>query len=725
MSEMLLDRKGNAFVPEGYLAIGSEIEFLKYATDNIPLCVRGANLCLWAETFFRARRILYRDVMSPTDELQTLCPALTDADVAAFLGRLGKAFFDLSRPLTPIRLLQAFDSSQFWYEDVPTLQHAAEWLLWLHRKRPEAWLTPLLRLQTQHWQQAAPEEIRFLYDAVSADGALSLLGAWLWQSSDDRFSVLTEFPGEIPNDLRQRARSFWRERATVTSGEFFEELRVRPLPHLMKRIAAQEAMKYYQHQPHTLTRTRTARLSEFLTWAEQNELYQRLAPSMPGQLPSQPDLVLNWFSTEYLPYRLWQCLNNEEAAQTHVNKLAYEFAIWYLNVYPKALMGQAMHARLSFVEVEALAQAKTDGVTLLVVLDGLHNGDAQYVQNQIQETILRLTLVENRLVFAPLPTITEFCKPSLFRGVPPARIDQVEPVGLILPENSSPTDHLRAAQPGQMYIWRVQEPDRTYHSHNNSSTLARDVESQLDGIVKKIGDIIGAVPEETLLKIVITTDHGRLLARSTRRKGVPAGMMSHGRAAWGTLERQFEWIGYFIENNIVYLHKERFGLPHHVALCLNDDSFYTNDGKTGTELYPHGGVYPEEVIVSWLVFARDVEKPKMDIVISGRGETRKHSHLSMAAKNLSDIQLTLIEIQLYFTDGTVRNWPVEINFAPRTNCGQILDFFPWPSEAETREAHASVRVRLAHGLTYSVGATLKLESDDMYKQENILEGLDL
>lgn len=46
-------------------------------------------------------------------------------------------------------------------------------------------------------------------------------------------------------------------------------------------------------------------------------------------------------------------------------------------------------------------------------------GDALYVQQQIQEAILRLTPIENRFVFAPLPTITEFCKPALFRGVPP------------------------------------------------------------------------------------------------------------------------------------------------------------------------------------------------------------------------------------------------------------------------------------------------------------------
>lgn len=725
MPEMLLDRKGDAFVPTGYFTIGSEVDFLRHATDSVPLYVRGASLCEWAEAFFRARRISYREVMSPTDELRAICPTLTDTDVTAILKHSGNTFFDLTRPLTLVGLLQALDPSELWHEDVPNQHHAAEWLLWLYRKKPEAWMMPLLRLRTARWQQAATSEIRFIYDATNADGALRLLDAWLWLIPDDRFSALDEFPQLIPMDLRQRARSYWRDRATATKGEFFEEVSARPTPHALKRLAAQEAGGYYQHQPQALTHERMARLSEYLTWAEQNELYRYLAPSEPSQMPIQPGLLFRWFRDEYLPYRLWQCMNNIQVAQPHVDKLAHQFAVWYLDLYPKALMGQAMHVRLSFVEAEALARAETHGVTLLVVLDGLHSGDAMYVQQQIQESILRLTLIENRFVFAPLPTITEFCKPALFRGVPPARVDQVEPIGQILPENASPTEHLRTAQSGQMYIWRIQEPDHTYHTRNNSATLGRDVESQLEGIVKKISDIVNAVAAEIPLKIVITTDHGRLLARSTRRKSVPTGMMGHGRAAWGVSGRQFEQTGFSVEENIVYLHGERFGLPNDAAICLNDDSFYTNDGKTGVEFYPHGGVYPEEVIIPWLVFARDVEKPKVLVVISGRGEARKRNYLSVRANNMSEIEVTLIEIQLHLASSSERHWPVALDLAPRAYGESVVELDPWPSDTEARKARASIRVQLPNGLLFDMDAELKIESEDMYKQESILEGLDL
>lgn len=38
---------------------------------------------------------------------------------------------------------------------------------------------------------------------------------------------------------------------------------------------------------------------------------------------------------------------------------------------------------------------------------------------------------------------------------------------------------------------------------------------------------------------------------------------------------------------------------------------------------------------------------------------------------------------------------------------------------------ASVRVQLPNGLLFDIDTELKMESEDMYKQENILEGLEL
>lgn len=55
MSEVLLDRQGDLPAPSGYHVIDSEVEFLRHATDDTSLLIRGERLCAWAEAFYRLR----------------------------------------------------------------------------------------------------------------------------------------------------------------------------------------------------------------------------------------------------------------------------------------------------------------------------------------------------------------------------------------------------------------------------------------------------------------------------------------------------------------------------------------------------------------------------------------------------------------------------------------------------------------------------------------------
>ena len=59
-----------------------------------------------------------------------------------------------------------------------------------------------------------------------------------------------------------------------------------------------------------------------------------------------------------------------------------------------------------------------------------------------------------------------------------------------------------------------------------------------------------------------------------------------------------------------------------IAITLNESAFYNNDGSGGSEVYPHGGLFPEEVIVPWVVFMRDKVKPMIDFSFSGDGRAR-------------------------------------------------------------------------------------------------------
>jgi hypothetical protein len=81
--------------------------------------------------------------------------------------------------------------------------------------------------------------------------------------------------------------------------------------------------------------------------------------------------------------------------------------------------------------------------------------------------------------------------------------------------------------------------------------------------------------------------------------------LSHQRAAWGgpsnanDLRTDFEL---FADEKAARVHPERFGLLQPAIVAIGEDSFVNSDGSKGAEWFPHGGVWPEEVIIPWLEY---------------------------------------------------------------------------------------------------------------------------
>ena len=303
--------------------------------------VRGGSLSDWAEAFFQARGVQYREAPSPTRELQAFCPDMTPAAVQALLSKMGDAFFELPRPLAPARLLHELYPRRLWHEEHPTSKHAAEWLLWLYESQPPAWLQPLLRSLCERWQLDAPDILGLVYSATDAKAALHLLDAWLWLEPDPNMLPSASFLNPFHPAPQPRNYDLARG-ATATKGDFFEQVHAQPTPFVLKRLAAQETAHFYLHQPQHMTQRRLSQLAEYLPDSELQELRRRLAPPSPAHLPDQPDEILRWFAESYLPYRLWQSANVVVDAKEHVEEAAQDFARWYLDHYPKALMGHAM-----------------------------------------------------------------------------------------------------------------------------------------------------------------------------------------------------------------------------------------------------------------------------------------------------------------------------------------------------------------------------------------------
>jgi len=720
----LLDRNADVPLPAGYIVVATEIDFLRYVDGSKSLLVRGADLCNWAETFYRARSIPYTEIYSPLRELTAACPSLTGEQAKEIYNLLGDHYDQLPKPASVLNILQILYPQRMWLE-YASLEHGATWLNWLvTQSLPEA-LLPILVVTATQWREQASGPEYILYTATKSDEAMEVLLAWLGVNDSKEYEKLDEFPGEIPTNVIEKVKLMWKHEIISTHGQTIKILLAKRTPQKLKLLVTELSTDYFKKYPQDLNHDLFGALAAYLNRNQQRDLSCFIPPSVPKQIPHEPAEVQQWYRTSYLPFRSWQEQYGNDVAHLNVQKSAHEFSLWYLEQYAKGLLGGPLTPYISFNRSSQLATKRDGYITLMVVLDGLHVSDAQYVLQALQKVTSRLTLTQDDLIFAPLPTITEFCKDALFKGTTPLNAIAYHPLGDILPESRSPVDSLQNAKPGQLYLWRVQEPDSTYHSHNKSQTLQRDIESQLDGIANKIADVVNTVVQDIPLRIVITTDHGRLLAKSQRSLPVPTGMGPHGRAAWGNSERIFPASGYIIEEEIVYLHKERFALPSDVAISYTEKAFHTKDGRTGTELYAHGGLYPEEVIIPWLTFVRDLEAPDIIVSLSGKGRAKIAGQIQLRVQNLSEVQVRLVEIIITSTSGPVTNIHTDLD-CPSTyesKFSLVLDI--WPTQKEIQTMTCQIEFQLPGGREFKVTADIVMESEEMYtKDQNILEGLE-
>lgn len=725
MFSFFLDRNSDAPPPAGASIIASEVDFLQAATRGEPVLIRGESLCHWAETFAQCRGYPVETLRSPTAELRETCPDLTADQAQAIMQQLGSKLSMLPRPLNARTVLVASYPFNLWHADA-SLAHGARWLLWLVETNLPDHLEPLLRDIAGRWRRTADSEAETLpYTAWDSAGALRLLDHWFGLEPLPDTPSLGDFPVEIPQKLRERILRTWRQRLVESRGAAFAAIVQAPVPTSFKHSAAVSAVEFYLQNPDTLTIDQIGLLAPYLDWENQDKLRQILPPQPPPALPDTPAAVLHWFKTYYLPFRAWQRERSDARVRAQAQDAATAFAHWYLEAYAKALAGAPLYASLSFARLADMAHTRTNAVTLVVVLDGLHVGDGDSLRRKLEQVAPRLSLVENDLAFVPLPTVTEFCKDSLICGVPPSHVSNAQPLGAVFSESNSPSEILHVAEPGTLCIWRLQEPDRTYHARNPSKYLHQDVDAQLHGIAERVAELTRTLPEHIHLRVVLTADHGRLLGRAVRNLPAPLGMTSHGRAAWGNTDLAFPETGYFVQDNCVFLAAERFYLPTNAVAVLDEGAFLTNDDRRGSEIYPHGGLYPEEVIVPWLVLARDVEPPQITVTLRGNGQSGRAATTRVEVNNSGDFSVTLVAVELDFGTRTER---IEASTStPRLSTGVTsLQVAQWPAARELERITGTAYFQIANGRSFSTKADVQLTTSELYsRDDDILEGLDL
>ncbi len=367
---------------------------------------------------------------------------------------------------------------------------------------------------------------------------------------------------------------------------------------------------------------------------------------------------------------------------------------------------------------ESARLQRASGVTLWVILDGMPVPDGEILLGLLRAEG-RFTLIADQLCFSTLPTITCFCKPALMNGRPPETLPLGETPtpnfpGAVLLKDKTMRDQAAAAENGQVLVLSHKDPDGIYHRNQSRETTAAEVSGQLNLLATRIREIAFAVPPECDLSLVVSTDHGRLLSGDVPRYyAAPGGLTPEGRAAWGTCDVP-------PPPGVVALDAEWFRLPQGVtAWVVHDESaFVQTNGGGGTVAFPHGGLWPEEVITPWFALVRDAPVPVLRITVEASGRSGGVGRCTATLDNAGLSTLTVTSLRL--TDATASwVWEVRDSITVPAQTREIFEreIAPYPgADMLAGVFTGEAMVLLAGGVTLPIPATVSMKADTLYQR---------
>ncbi|MBF6595948.1 MAG: hypothetical protein IVW51_16105 [Thermaceae bacterium] len=703
-----LDPNADATAPAEGRVVESEVDLLRIIKTGETGVVRGRDLCQWASEYAKGRGLNMVSLRSPTETARRLCPELTLEQAHELAPRVATRLI-AAEPTLP-QLAQGLWGEP-WWTDEPSAHHAARWLLWWLDHHPTEAETVVLSSLARLFEVQAYGPTAAAYSVRDTDSALGLIRSWLGLGAKLEWG---KFPLEFTDKLSTSLRRGFEAQVLLKQGEVLTDLPRDADPRAL-RLAAEVSAEFYKHQPSKLTRVVLESLRPHLGRLDAERLEALIPPTLPGPLPIEAGHLAKWFLREYLPYR-----KRVEDGDPTVLEVGRSFGEQFLRMYSRDIpSGGPAREHLSWVKARKLR--RPDTVTLLVVLDGLGYQDMEYLWGEIVrlDSSGRISLLKDEVAFTPLPTVTKWAKPALLKGVPPARADGQPDLGKVLARDEDVRRALAETALGELIIWRDQEPDTTYHDKVSKQVALNKARGALTGFAQRLVEAVLEVPQSVPLEVVVTTDHGRLMAASARTYPLPQGTEAHQRAALGDLGLRE---GLTVSGDIAYLSGSAFSTTEDFAVLLSAESFHTQDGKGGNDAFPHGGVFPEEVLIPWWVLARDIEHKPLQAELGGKGKAGKVGQMTLVVRNPNPIAVEVGRLELLSPPPLA--FPVGKVVPPMGEISFQAELAPWPDSAEVERLKARIVYDLPGQRTAQAKVSVKLEAEEMYVQrDNPLEDL--
>ncbi len=716
--EVILDVDGNNITPPGYGVVVDPVGLLEHSLENIPLHIKGKDLCAWAEIIAEGRGWHVTREKSPLVELCESCPTLSQDEARGLVVELGNKLIRLKRPLQIPEVLETLYGDVRLWTGEPGILHAFDWLCWLAQQSEIGSRLKLVCELAQYWQVQAEQQIKPAYSARSGAEAWLLLLEWL-KVRESKHSWPVSPQTLLKGSLEKRQEEELIRQAVDTYTDYFSALLDRSPDKELIKIAAQACADVLLKNPLEVTPERFHCLTRYLPHDMVLKLNDLVEPEDPGFPKWHFDQLVDWFTEKYLPYREWTYRLGKTGNRVRSIYSATEFARQYLDYYISARVGGEGSEHLAWTKSARLRDYGRDFVSLLMVLDGLAYPDAQRLRERIENETGQLSLDRQAIALGPLPTVTEFAKPAVANGMLPS--EAIKATTTIYTSIDAVGQALLAAEPGDVLVWALQEPDRTYHFRADAGpeNVRLEADAQLSTIAKFITSIVEKTPSELRLRIVVTTDHGRLLVNTERTQHIPPGMKAHGRAAWGSCDVLFDKSGYSVDEDLIYLDSARFGLPQGqgYAVIASDQAFLTSDERKGGEPFPHGGLSPEEVLIPWFEFTRSRAPLHLEVELSGKGEEGKSGTSVLTVMNPSDVPVKVTALTSNMIGMTC---PLEVEVGPLQKSNFDVTFPKWPSKLDLDGLFMYLNYLLPDGQPVEHEFRPKLETESIYEKPNIL-----
>ena len=501
---------------------------------------------------------------------------------------------------------------------------------------------------------------------------------------------------------------------------WFETTRAGLSPELT-RVAADVVVGHVRVHRAMLSQPLLRALRDVVAADEIAELAAWVPPPVPATLPAEPDAVLRWVTEQYLPYRAWQVLHGDAGAADVSRAHAQAFAAWVCAA-PQRLSGTAHpYQHLYWTHSTRAQPLDAQEVVFWVIADGLGWLDARRVAQRVDELSRGVVTTTDAVpCFGLLPTITHFTKDALRAGLPYKQLIRQRATALAdaaadVGDTRDPVTVLAAATGGSRVVWKPLKPDKVYHEKGDAAVVRRSAQAALDQLAGTIWAAVAGVPKDRAVRVLLTTDHGRLLSEGRRDVPVPSGFSSHGRVVYRVLDAP----GPEPEPHpaIEWLSPEWFDLPDWVGVVRDERSFNVlrDDGtqQSGRDNFQHGGLWPEEVVVPWLTLVRDAEPVRLTGQVAGRARPGQWGTLRVQLINSTARPVRIRMVRMTGLSPTPVELPVDVTLGALQTEDLALTLPDWPTQLQTANVRTEAVVALPDGQEASFPLATTLTSDEM------------